>query len=807
MGNFEKKAIDTSEEVARETRNASLSIEKPSSTTPFKRHERKCTDLFCLVLFSGFWIGMLVIAGIGYRHGKPQRLIYGTDWMGRTCGAHADKTDHVPAYDFTDYKLMIYPRLSEDLKTLAAAGYSTHQLARPSTLRKLFGVCVSSCPLLMEKELYIHAYLNYTTHGNPVNEDKESADGGTEYPITGSPWKLVTNTTNVLYRCVALTKIEVSESVRCIDECTDDEVKSYRNGTVTKLTCGMDEESNPFTNCGTESCTDVINALRPNCTSMETTKEERHIGTTTEDPVTEMLSRKWYMVARWLGDLQKAAFPVLICGGLFALILGFLWLILLRYCAGVFVWLVIVLVVVMQLVITVFCAYEGNLISGTSMQSTLSRMGMSSQGAQAVTAATTSYITAAGITAATNQAYYWAIACYVFIAIDLLLFVLLLFMYGRLRIAIGIIREASKALQSMPMLTLYPLVPTLFAVGLVAYWLVAAAFIATSSQIVPNNAPFINGTDGARFDGAVAVKIKESDTMHYLMIYHLFGLIWTSQFIQAAAYTTIAGAICEYYWTLDKRQIRARPVLRSMWRTVRYHFGSIAFGSLLIAFVQLFRLVLEYLNQKLRQVKQTNKVVKVVLMCLQTLFWCFEKWLQFLNKNAFIVIAMTGQSFCPAMKHSFSLLYANAARVATVSIVTRFLMLLGKVFITGFCVLFLFVCLRYPPPQIPSFFMGELASISSPIFPMILTGLLSYATASFFLDVYGMAIDTILLCFCEECNVIKPSDHFYMSDELVAYIEGPAKHNAFAMYKTRHILKPATLTAPPIVQVGRTSDK
>lgn len=235
--------------------------------------------------------------------------------------------------------------------------------------------------------------------------------------------------------------------------------------------------------------------------------------------------------------------------------------------------------------------------------------------------------------------------------------------------------------------------------------------------------------------------------MHYLMIYHLFGLLWTSQFIQAAAYATIAGAFCEYYWTLDKRQVPARPVLRSVWRTIRYHFGSVAFGSLIIAIVQFLRIALEYVDQKMRAAKQGNAVVKVAMMCFKCFLWCFEKCLKFLNKNAFIVMAMKGRSFCPSMKDSFSLLLANAARVATVSIIARFLMILGKIFITGFCMLFMFVFIRYPPTHLPSFFMGDLASVSSPIFPMLLTGVLSYATASFFLDVYGTGIDTILLCF------------------------------------------------------------
>jgi choline transporter-like protein 2/4/5 len=83
-----------------------------------------------------------------------------------------------------------------------------------------------------------------------------------------------------------------------------------------------------------------------------------------------------------------------------------------------------------------------------------------------------------------------------------------------------------------------------------------------------------------------------------------------------------------------------------------------------------------------------------------------------------------------------------------------------------------------------------------------LTGLLGYTTASFFLDVYGTGIDTILLCFCEDCDVNKGSDRYYMSDELFAYIEGPAKKSAFRAYQRSGGIQRDEATpakSPPIV--------
>jgi choline transporter-like protein 2/4/5 len=670
--------------------------------------------------------------------------------------------------------------LGEDLLALELGGAS---MTDPSNLKNFYGVCVSKCPMVNDSSnpLYVHAYKDYSDKPTVVNDNSKS-DKAIEDVAAGSPWRIVMDSTEILYRCVELKKISIQQKARCVDPCTAAEIDAYNNQTDPKknnLNCGINELSNPLRDCKDQHCSDFILEIRPNCTNIEISREETSIGAARQDPVTEMLSRKWYMVSRWIGDIQKSAFPILICGGLFALILGFIWLIMLRFFAGLFVWLVVILVVIMQLVVTFFCAYEGNLLGENKLKETMENMGIAD--AARYSATISLYVNSAGFAASEDYTHYWAIACYVMIALDVLLLLLLIFMCSRIRIAIGIIRESSKALQKMPLLTLYPIVPTVFIIGLVAYWLVAAAYISTSADLtvndIANTASEITGGPQVQFE------VKSDKVVNYLLIYHLFGLLWTNEFIQATSYATIAGAFCEYYWTLDKRTMRSFPVIRSYWRTLRYHLGSIAFGSLIIAIVQMIRIALEYIDQKMRSTKQENTVIKVVMACLRCCMWCFEKCLKFLNKNAYIIMSMKGSSFCPSMKDSFSLLFANAARVATVSMISKFLMLLGKLFITAFSVFMMFLFIKYPPSSLPGFFLGDLKHVSSPIFPMLLTGLLGYAVASFFLDIYGTAIDTILLCFCEDCQVNKSSGTYYMSDELLAYIDGPAKKNAFSVYQ------------------------
>ena len=64
---------------------------------------------------------------------------------------------------------------------------------------------------------------------------------------------------------------------------------------------------------------------------------------------------------------------------------------------------------------------------------------------------------------------------------------------------------------------------------------------------------------------------------------------------------------------------------------------------------------------------------------------------------------------------------------------------------------------------------GGLKELSSPMVPCIITTMLAFFVGNAFLNVYGMAIDTILLCFCVDKD--RKGEKKYMSPELERYID------------------------------------
>jgi hypothetical protein len=66
-----------------------------------------------------------------------------------------------------------------------------------------------------------------------------------------------------------------------------------------------------------------------------------------------------------------------------------------------------------------------------------------------------------------------------------------------------------------------------------------------------------------------------------------------------------------------------------------------------------------------------NPLVKIIFCLVQCCLCCIEGCLKFMNRQAYIQIALTGESFCASARRAFSLLFRNAARVAALRVRAR----------------------------------------------------------------------------------------------------------------------------------------
>jgi len=721
-----------------------------------KDGDRKCRDVLCTLAFAVYWVGMFVVLGVALSSGEPKRLFYGTDYSGAVCGTEGTYSSGVlngESYNYKEKVRMYYPRLQKDIAEAYLDDPSKYNPAvggNPLNI-PFFGVCVKECP----------------KQGDTIKNPHHAKNG------EPTEWPAYLTTSEVFYRCVPDQPTNASFTIKCTTlESTGNRTPELQAAFNMRYPC-----------TGKKNCKDVLFAQidekfkseNAACQTSEMIETKTTNGGAKDDPIYDQMNGYMQTVKRWVGDLQKALLPVFFCGGLLAVVLGFVWVMLLRHCAGFMVWFTVFAILAVEFAVTLYLCVLGNLIKTDSFsQHVNTNIFLDAESAE--------------------TAKLYECVAYLFIVISLITLCLVIFLHSRIAIAVGIIKEASKALQAMTMLLAFPLLPAVLTIGILFYFVLISAYIMTAGDVTMSDVAAVaasaTANSGVNTTSALSsVASYQGSATQGLLLYHLFGILWTNQVIEAISVCTVAGAVCNWYFSIDKsKSLGHTPVLRSLKRTLYYHFGSVCLGACIIAIIQFIRIILEYIDHKTKDLQGKNAVLKAVMCVVKVYMWCLEKCVKYISRNAYIMVAMTGQSFCTSMVEAFNLILSNITKIGTVNVISTFLLLLGKLVIVCFCNLIMFAMISPQSTGMASsmgFMIDKIGVISSPVFPMITTFIFSYSIASYFMNIYGMAIDTILLCFCRDKKDNKATGEFFMSDELAHFVENDARKHAFAFHKAK----------------------
>ncbi|XP_078251112.1 choline transporter-like protein 1 [Rhinoraja longicauda] len=333
--------------------------------------------------------------------------------------------------------------------------------------------------------------------------------------------------------------------------------------------------------------------------------------------------------------------------------------------------------------------------------------------------------------------------------ITVILLLLMLIMRKRVALTIALFHVAGKVFIHIPLLIFQSLWTFLALAFFWVYWIAVLLLLATA------------GSPEKKSEGSVEFKV--SGPLQYTWIYHLVGLIWISEFILACQQMTVAGAVVTYYFTRDKNNLPATPILSSVCRLIKYHLGTVAKGSFIITLVTIPRLILMYIHSQLKG--KENACAKCMLKSCMCCLWCLEKCLLYLNRNAYIATAINGTSFCTSAKDAIVILVENALRVAAINAVGDFVLFLGKlliVLIAGFVGVIL---LNYQ------------RDYTVWVLPLIIICLFAFFVSHCFLSIYEMVVDVLFLCFAVDCkyNDGRPGREYYMDKGLMEFMDESKK--------------------------------
>uniref|UniRef100_T1DNH3 Choline transporter-like protein n=1 Tax=Crotalus horridus TaxID=35024 RepID=T1DNH3_CROHD len=673
---------------------------------------RSCTDIICCAIFGVFLVGYMIIGLLAWLYGDPRQVIYPRNSTGSYCGIGGNR----------DKPYLLYFDLMKCVVEANPLAMAMKGLQCPTPQ-----ICVATCSskfwTLLPTDLV-------SPHKKPSDVWNQTV---CQPSIDLETTKLTVSQILNQQLCPRFTIPTEPVINRCLPFFNISEVGSFNVGTMT-----MNETMRNITN-GTEQ---LLSSLNVKDISVK---------------IFEDFTRTW----SWI-----------LIGLLLAMFLSLLFLLLLRYIAGILVWVLIVGVVAIIAYGIYHCYTEYDILKN--------------KGATIQTIGFTTNLSAYGSVKET-----WLAALIVLCVAEGILLLSLLFLRNRIFIAIALIKEASRAIGYMMSTLVYPLLTFVLIVICVAYWGMTALYLSTSGEPLFRITPTNDTAPGCeKFRGNESCKpldfnasanlpcITECIFYRYndeglyqrnlfnLQIYNVVGFLWCINFVIALGQCVLAGAFASYYWAFKKPQdIPACALPSAFLRTLRYHMGSLAFGSLILTIVQLIRMILEYLDHKLKEAE--NPVANFLMCCLKCCFWCLEKFIKFLNRNAYIMIAIYGKNFCVSAKNAFNLLMRNVVRVVVLDKVTDLLLFFGKLLVVGgIGVLSFFFFTGRIPTEDTRFKSPVLNYYWLPILTVVVG---SYLIAQGFFSVYNMSVDTLFLCFLEDLERNDGSEEkpYYMSKSLM----------------------------------------
>jgi hypothetical protein len=693
--------------------------------------KRHCTDLLCTLLFLFFWGGMIVISVNAFRTGDPDRLLYGLDYKFDQC----NRDNSAAARGLSSLTQEVALTNGSGTKPIRLGGrdhssaplYYVVGAGRPRFASSYIGVCADACP-----------NAGLTTIGFKPDQ----------WVCTGR-YYLQSNRPQLSDPRIPMLKTFTKDAVKAFVSDFEAFRDSGQSDAIAQLKEARDFLGSFFLFKGPRSCPDDAEIGDPECAICYPSYPTVRYGSSSfclpdlsyiadnkdevaailasnkfdlgviSDSVNTLIGTGGATTVRITADAY-AAYPIILACIAFSVILGFVWALLLRKFVRPMV------------VITLIGVLAALAIGGWTLFDKAVTMR-----ASPLYGVDDSYTAYSDVTMA-------------FFAADATLFalyVLFILCFGsRILLACGVIVEASKAITAMPQLLLVPVLPAMLTFGLFVYFLIGGFFIVSSGQL--------------KLDGSGVAQIVYDDNLKGALAYHFFGCVWTSVLLNHIGWAIIGLAVAQWYFARDKRDgLGSRPVTTAAYRVLWYHFGSVVFGSLVVAIVRYIRYMMNFLKRSVKASgdgsKCFSRIVDCVFCCVECCLRCFESLLEFISRNAYIMLAIESGSFCTSAKSAFGYLASNMGGLAMVQAIGDLFLFFGKVFIgmmsAGICAIVLTQTAYYQE------------RVSSIILPCMIVLVGAYLVGSLFMGIFEMAIDTIFLSFCVD------------EDKKLGFADGPLK--------------------------------
>uniref|UniRef100_A0A7N2MAN6 Choline transporter-like protein n=1 Tax=Quercus lobata TaxID=97700 RepID=A0A7N2MAN6_QUELO len=655
------------------------------------RHNRKCRDIAFLVIFIAFWVAMIVNSSFGFNQGNPLRLTYGLDYKGNVCG---DKNAQ-PGLRQLELRYWLNPNQV----------YQSGLKGSEFKLANARSICLLDCPFASEDQLNwvcdypegdIHLSMddwidrNYDYYEFLTPEMRNSS-----LQLQGPCYPVIFPSVNVYWSCQYIARAS-NISLRHWQQMG-----------------------------GVNINEDII----------------------IDKSIHRSINSRSSVLKRYMADIGKSWPVLIVCGGFLPLFLSVIWLLMIRHFVAAMPWVTVALFNVLIVSVTMFYYLKAGWIGNDAISPIIGEhdpyiriFGREIHHIRAVAVLMTFIMIVSVLTSI-------AIVRRILMATSVL--------KAKINYFNGLIciQVAAKVIGEVQALIIFPIIPYTILAIFYMFWFSAALHLFSSGQVVQNDCntnccAYDLVSKRVNCDHCCGYSIHYTPHIGVAILFHLFGCYWATQFFIACSSTVIAGSVASYYWARGETspEIPFLPVFSSMKRLMRYGLGSVALGSLIVSFVESLRFMLESIRRKLKVSSTTphSYMGKAAFHSSRFCFRCIEWTIKSVNRNAYIMIAITGKSFCKASEIATELIINNILRIGRVNVIGDVILFLGKLCVSLSSALFAFLMLDTHK------YRSAHNKISSPVFPVVVCWGLGYVVATLFFAVVEMSIDTIILSFCQD---------------------------------------------------------
>jgi len=222
------------------------------------------------------------------------------------------------------------------------------------------------------------------------------------------------------------------------------------------------------------------------------------------------------------------------------------------------------------------------------------------------------------------------------------------------------------------------------------------------------------------------------------MAFLLFlSYFWTHQVLKNTIHVTTAGVIGTWWFAPhEASSCCSRAIGDSFGRATTYSFGSICFGSLIVAVVQALR----HLNHHLRG----NEDAQIVVCIIDCFLACIEGIIEYFNKWAYVYVGLYGYSYLDAGRNVMTLFQNKGWTVIIADDLAE-----NVLFMMSTLVGLLTGAVGFIVASLDGNIFADLGFDSPGGIGFVFGLLVGFVLSSILMSVVASAVNTVIVCYAE----------------------------------------------------------